>query len=217
MADSIATRIKRTPLFKFFSSLKLAVFSLLSLSAVLGTATVLESNYGTRAVYLMVYGTWWFYGLAVSSRHQRLVRGALPLSRGRSARPASSSPIWEFSPSSFGSYLTMQFGVDGNLPVVEGDSDSRVILTGLTLTVEEAPEERQQVFPVTEHPLLKKGELMEVAFGSGSSSGDKLVVTEWIPRAVQERQFVASPTHGRRRADRPRGSGQYPVSTSTNG
>src|SRR3954462_4015762 len=63
MAKEFSARFFKNPLFKFFSSLKLAVFSLLSLSAVLGTATVLESNYGTRAVYLMVYGTWWFYGL----------------------------------------------------------------------------------------------------------------------------------------------------------
>ncbi len=191
MANELAAKVLKHPVFKFLSSLKLAVFVLLSLSAVLGTATVLESTYGTRAVYLMVYGTWWFYGLLgfLSTNVFCAALSRYPWKKRQTGFVITHLGILVIL---FGSYLTMQFGVDGNLPVTEGDSDGHVLLTGLTLTVEEQPGGERQSYTVPESALMKKGELMEVSF----PSGEKLAVTEWIPRAVPERQFVASPTPG---------------------
>ncbi|MBM4318038.1 MAG: cytochrome C biogenesis protein, partial [Deltaproteobacteria bacterium] len=53
----------KSPIFKFFASLKLAVISILLLASVLTIATCLESLYGTRAVHVLVYGTPWFAGV----------------------------------------------------------------------------------------------------------------------------------------------------------
>jgi len=46
------------------ASLKLAVIVIAACAAVLAWATFVEREYGTKAVYFAIYGTWWFAGLA---------------------------------------------------------------------------------------------------------------------------------------------------------
>lgn len=50
-------------LFKYFSSVKLAVISILLLSAVLAFATIMGSYYGMRGSQIVVYQRWWFGGV----------------------------------------------------------------------------------------------------------------------------------------------------------
>ncbi|MBX7073728.1 MAG: cytochrome c biogenesis protein ResB [Pirellulales bacterium] len=52
-------------LYEFAASLKLAVPLIFALAAVLGWATFVEREYGTRAVQFGLYGSWWFGLLGV--------------------------------------------------------------------------------------------------------------------------------------------------------
>ena len=47
-------------LYEFSASLRLAVVLLFAAAVVLGWATFVESEYGTRAVQFGIYGAWWF-------------------------------------------------------------------------------------------------------------------------------------------------------------
>ncbi len=138
------------PYFRSFSlSLKLAVLCLLSLAAVLATATVLESEFGTRAAHVMVYGTLWFYALL-------LLLGTNVLCAALSRLPWKKRHIGFVTTHVgiltilLGAYLTMRFGVDGSLPVFEGSEDSEVILNNLKLSVMDEEERLAQHFPVPE-------------------------------------------------------------------
>ncbi|NBY20887.1 hypothetical protein EBQ74_11755 [bacterium] len=113
--------------FKFFSSLKLAVISILLLALVLTVATFVESLYGTRAVHVLVYGTPWFAGVL-------FLLGLNVLCAALSRFP------WKKSQTGFvlthlgiiilliGSFVTQKFGVDATMPVTESAQENEVIL-----------------------------------------------------------------------------------------
>src|SRR3954462_15023902 len=111
------------PLFRFFASLKLAVMTLLTLAGVLAVATGLESMYGMRAVHVMVYGTGWFAGiltfLAINVFCAAAVR--YPWKKHQTGFVITHTGILTIL---FGSFLTQQWGVDGNLPVQEGAKEA---------------------------------------------------------------------------------------------
>jgi hypothetical protein len=181
----------KNPLFKFLSSLKLAVLVLLSLAGVLATATVLESEYGTRAAYVMVYGTPWFYLLLflLGTNVLCAALSRLPWKKRHIGFVVTHAGIITIL---VGSYLTMALGVDGSLPVYEGSEDSEVILTRLKLSVTDEEERLAQHFPVPEFAMREQGKLMSVAL----SPTDSLVIEEFIPRAVAERKIIPSPVSG---------------------
>ena len=179
------------PVFKFLSSLKLAVFSLLSLAGVLATATVLESEYGTRAAHVMVYGTGWFYTLLLLLGTNVLCAALsrFPWKRRHIGFVVTHTGILTIL---VGSFLTARYGIDGSLPVYEGSEDSEVILNSLKLSVMDEEERYAQNFPVPETALLAKGRLLDVSI----SPKDKLVIDEFVPRAVVEREVKPSPVAG---------------------
>lgn len=178
---------QNNPLFRFLSSLKLAVISILTLAAVLAVATVLESLYGMRGAHALVYGQLWFYGvlgmLATNVLCAALSR--YPWKRHQIGFVVTHLGILILL---FGSYLTMQFGVDGNLPVVQGQSDSEVILNNLQLFVSDPEAGRSQVFPLRDSATRKDGRLLEIAL----SPSDKLVVDSFLPRAKVIKSMEAS-------------------------
>ncbi len=179
------------PLFKFFASLKLAVFSILSLAAVLGTATVLESIYGTRAAHVMVYGTWWFTGLLLmlGTNVFCAALSRFPWKRRQTGFVITHLGILTLL---FGAFLTQQWGIDGNMPVEEGKNESEALLSDLTLTVSEEDRARTAEYAVPETGLASAGRLFEVKFSENTS----LVVERYLPRVTMERNIVASPVPG---------------------
>ncbi len=175
-------------LFRFLSSLKLAVPIILSLSAILAVATVLEAQYGMRGAHLMVYGQPWFHGvlilLGVNVLCAALSRW--PWKRNQYGFAITHAGILILL---FGSWLTMQYGVDGNLPVVEGSSDSEVILHDLEFFLADVEAQKVQAYPIPESALKREGKLLEVQL----PSDQKVEVRTFLPRARIQRVVEKSP------------------------
>jgi len=189
----------KTQAFKFFSSLKLAVISILLLALVLTVATCLESLYGTRAVHVLVYGTPWFGGVL-------FLLGLNVLCAALSRYP------WKKSQTGFvlthlgiivlllGAFVTQRFGVDANMPVAEASQENEVTLNDFVLVAidennnskgNESKSLRKE-FPIRESYREKSGSVLTVDFGRGT----KLSVDKFVPRAVAEKRLSASPLKG---------------------
>ena len=57
----------------------------------------------------------------------------------------------------FGAFLTQRFGVDGKLPVLEGNQDNEVILNDLELSVSDEDSATTYSFPVNETARMESG------------------------------------------------------------
>ena len=178
-------------LFKFFSSLKLAVFSLLLLSAVLAFATFIGSYYGMRGSQIVVYQRWWFGGVL-------FLLGLNVFCAAMSRYP------WKMRQTGFvithlgiivilvGAFVTQQFGLDGNMPIPEKQQSQEVILNDLKLTVTDQRTGTTQMFSVPEFHRSKVGKLMQVEL----AGGEQIQIEKFIPRAIPETKMVPSPTPG---------------------
>jgi hypothetical protein len=178
-------------LFKFFASLKLAVFTLLLLSAVLAYATIVGSYYGMRGSQIVVYQRWWFGGVL-------FLLGLNVFCAAMIRYP------WKSKQTGFvlthlgiivllvGSFVTQQFGIDGNLPVPEKKQSGEVILNNLKIVLTDQKTGKSQEFHVPESHVTTEGKILEIDLGEGQS----LVAEKFIPRAIAESRMVESPLKG---------------------
>jgi len=114
-------------IFKFLSSLKLAVLVILSLATVLATGTVFESLYGIAVARERVYGTWWFT-LVLFFLGVNVLCGALsriPWKRHHIGFVVTHAGIITIL---IGAVITQQWGVDGTLALAEGADSNQVLL-----------------------------------------------------------------------------------------
>lgn len=185
---SIWTQFRRSKLFKFLSSLKLAVVIILSLASVLSLATVLESLYGMRAAHVIVYGAWWFHGLLflLGTNVFFAAWSRYPWKRHQTGFVVTHTGILTLL---LGAWMTYLFGVDGSLPIQQGTADNRVVLNALELTVQDPARQTEQSFPIPESAFRKKPVNMKVEF----SGGEELVLDEFLPRVVAEEKWFDSP------------------------
>src|SRR5258708_5798398 len=107
-------------IFKFISSIKLALPMILLVSACLAAGTIVESRYSTAVAKRFVYGTWWFGGIL-------LLLGLNVFCSAISRFP------WKKHQTGFvithlgilcilaGSLITQRFGVDGQIALTEGE------------------------------------------------------------------------------------------------
>ena len=114
-------------LFRFFASLKLAVFLLTSLALIFAVGTFAESAYGTEAASLLVYrGPWMallLMLLALNLAASALDR--LPWKKKHVGFVVTHLGIILILT---GALVTRAFGIEGQMAVAEGETASRVIL-----------------------------------------------------------------------------------------
>ncbi|NBX76314.1 MAG: hypothetical protein EBQ92_07150 [Proteobacteria bacterium] len=178
-------------LFKYFSSVKLAVISILLLSAVLAFATIMGSYYGMRGSQILVYQRWWFGGVL-------FLLGLNVFCAAMSRFP------WKLRQAGFvvthlgiiiilvGAFVTQQFGMDGNMPIPEKKQSAEIILNDLKLTLRDQKTGKVESFSVPEFHRTKEGEILKVKL----SGGEDLVIDKIIPRAIPETKMIASPLPG---------------------
>lgn len=178
-------------IYKFFASVQLAVFSILSLAAVLAVATFMGSVYGMHGSQVAVYQRWWFSGLL-------LVLAVNVLAAATIRFP------WKIRQTGFvlthlgiivllvGSLLTQKLGVDGSLPVAEKTQENEVIMGELHLSLFDEKGGQKMEVPVPETHVENRGTVLDIAL----STGHHLVVDRFIPRANQTKAMIASPVPG---------------------
>ena len=114
-------------LFRFFASLKLAVFLLTTLALIFAVGTFAESTYGTEAASLLVYrGSWMallLMLLALNLAASALDR--LPWKKKHVGFVITHAGIILILA---GSLVTRAFGIEGQMAVAEGETASRLIL-----------------------------------------------------------------------------------------
>lgn len=177
--------------FRFFSSLKLAVVSILSLAVILAGGTVVESLYGMRSAHLLIYGTWWFYGVLffLGTNVFCAALSRYPWKRHQIGFVLTHAGILTVL---LGSFLTMRFGVDGSMPVTEGSAGNEMYLPEPELVVVDEETERRSRYAVPESVTEKRGRVLEISLGHSS----KLAIDHYIPRALTSRVISPSPIEG---------------------
>ena len=132
-------------IFKFFSSVKLAIVVLLALAYVLALGTIYESLYGTAVAKEKVYGTVWFTlvltFLGINVLCAALSR--LPWKRHHIGFVVTHAGILVILA---GSLITQRFGLDGSMAIAEGDRDDRITLDDPLLQVAEPDRNAVQTF-----------------------------------------------------------------------
>lgn len=143
-------------LFKFFASLKLAIFLLASLALVFAAGTLIESAFGTEAAKLMVYQSPWMslllILLALNVTAAALDR--LPWKRKHTGFVITHAGILLILT---GSLVTRAFGIEGQMAIQEGEMANRIILNEPLLQLVSEESGSLASLPITPRPFPWKG------------------------------------------------------------
>ncbi len=112
-------------LFDFFSSLKLAVFIILSIAFLSAWGTIYEARHGMEEAQTVVYHSWWFTTVLIFFFVNVLFAALsrIPWKRHHIGFLVTHLGILVIL---IGSFLTRNWGVDGTVVLGEGESASRV-------------------------------------------------------------------------------------------
>jgi hypothetical protein len=126
--------VQKNPLFRFISSVRMAVPLMLILAGVVAAGTLYEARYNGQVASLYVYRTWWFQGLMGLLW---LNIFAATLSRVPFKRHHTGFVITHIGLLTLlaGAQMTATYGIDGQLRVEEGRRESRVSLSELAIKV----------------------------------------------------------------------------------
>jgi hypothetical protein len=117
----------------FLASLKLAVILLLSLAAILGTATFYESRYDAKTASHLVYGSWWFslflFMLGVNVTCAAAVR--YPWKKHQFGFVVTHLGIIVIL---VGSFITRLGGLEGSMALAQGETSNVVLLDNPTMS-----------------------------------------------------------------------------------
>lgn len=121
--------IKKNPIFKFLSSVKLAVPLMLILACVVAAGTIFESNYNSEYVKLMIYNSSWFSALMILLWINIF---AATISRIPFKRHHTGFVITHIGLLTLlvGGMMTNSLGIDGQLRVTENTANNVVVLSG---------------------------------------------------------------------------------------
>lgn len=159
----IVAALNRNPVFRFVSSVRLAVPLMLVLAAIVACGTIIESRYNTEVAGLWVYKTSWFYSVmgllwlnifaAALSRYpyKKHHTGFLVTHLGMLTLLA-------------GAFITASAGIDGQLRVPEGNSSATVFLPELSVDVRNKEGALVKSTPFTRR--LSAGDAREVNLAS---------------------------------------------------
>lgn len=150
-------------LYEFSASLRLAVVLLFAAAVVLGWATFVESEYGTRAVQFGIYGAWWFTLLfallAVNIFAAASIR--YPWKRYQTGFVITHIGLLTLL---LGCLLSRRGGIDAQMPIVEGDAGQRAfedtehfeltVVPQKTASAKASSEKSEELVEVTQVPFI---------------------------------------------------------------
>jgi hypothetical protein len=131
-SNSFISALKKNSIFKFLSSVRLAVPLMLILLFVSAIGTIYESQYNALFAKLTIYDSWWFLLLLIFLWINIF---CATISRIPFQKHHIGFVITHIGLLSLlgGAFITSQSGIDGQLQVQQGKSENRVILSDLEL------------------------------------------------------------------------------------
>lgn len=187
MLATIISRLNQNFLFRYASSVRLAVPIMLTIIVAVAAGTIFESRHNSEYARIAVYDSWWF----------QIVLGLLALNVF--CAMMSRYP-WKAQQTGFvithigilillsGSWVTKIYGVDGSLAFEEGQTESTVVMPRLMLAYqfEGSPSLNSAIFQKTLNDL-EGGELEFI----NASVGHVVRASRFVPFAEVDRGFVA--------------------------
>ena len=169
------------PIWKLVTSLKFAILVMVAIMCAMIVATILESYYDTPTSQYFVYQSKWFYGVLTLFGLNILcvALSRLPWKPRHIPFLLAHLGILVLL---YGSWLTYQFGIDGNLSVQEGTEESVVELNDPQLLVADASEVRS--YPIGWRPTF-------MPFHGINVPEYQLRVSKWFTHAESDQAFVA--------------------------
>ncbi len=168
--------------FRFFASLRLAIFLLLALALFFAVGTFLESAYGTEAAKLLAYRNPWMslllILLALNVAAAALDR--LPWKKKHVGFVITHAGIILILA---GALVTRAYGIEGQMAVQEGQTQGRIILGEPMLQVISEDASAVQTFPISPKAFAWKG---RQALGPG------LALLHYYPKASRVEKIETS-------------------------
>jgi len=124
--------LQRNPIFKFFSSVRLAVPLMLVIAGVVAAGTLYESRYNAEVANLIVYKSWWFFGLMILLWMNIFCAAVsrIPYKMHHTGFVITHIGLLTLL---IGGEITATSGIDGQLRVLEGQNSSTVVLQDLVI------------------------------------------------------------------------------------
>ncbi|MEK6579849.1 MAG: hypothetical protein AABZ55_11535, partial [Bdellovibrionota bacterium] len=182
---SFIQTIQKNTVFKFLSSVRLAVPLMLGVLISSAVGTIYESQYNAQIATVLVYRSTWFLAL-MGLLWINIFSAAL--SRFPFKRHHTGFVITHIGMLTLliGGMMTATIGIDGQLRVVQGTADSEVFLSDLVLRVNNDSQVLTKIkFPHSLRPL--KGEQLD---SLNDLFAGKFIIDEYQPFVSIERGFA---------------------------
>lgn len=157
---SLIKNIQKNILFKFFSSVKLAIPLMFTIAAAVSYGTIVESTYNADYAKIAVYNSWWFHGLLYLLGLNIFIA---MLSRFPWKKHHLGFVITHIGMTTLliGSWITYKHGIDGSMQVREGSSSAKVFLSEKIVEFSSNQSFKKSIFP-SSISKLGRGELDKV-------------------------------------------------------
>jgi hypothetical protein len=184
---SFLSKLQKNGVFKFSSSVKLAVPLMLVTITCVAIGTVIESNYNSDYAKLTVYSSWWFLCL-MGLLFLNILNAAIsryPFKKHHTGFVITHIGLLTLLT---GAMMTSVSGIDGQLQITQGKSNSWIVLPRLMLSYqyESSPSHQAVVFEKT----LTERSGSSLSF-LNDSFGHLFRVEKMLPFAKVEKIFTA--------------------------
>lgn len=186
--SGLMKRLNKNKIFKFLSSVKLAVPLMLLVSAVVAYGTVLESQYNSEYSSLMIYKTFWFGSLIILLWTNIFCAtiSRIPFKKHHLGFVITHIGLLMLLA---GGYMTNQYGIDGQLSVTEGQSSSSVVLPNLMIGYQAETAAVPQVFKFKKMIFEKKQDDLDFL---NDEIGHLFQVVRYVPFGQIDKTFKAN-------------------------
>ncbi|HEY8269345.1 MAG TPA: cytochrome c biogenesis protein ResB [Pseudobdellovibrionaceae bacterium] len=186
---NVVSRLNKNKFFRFISSVRLAVPTMLILCVLVGWGTILESLYNAEYASLRVYKSWWF---SIFMLILWLNIFCAPLARYPFKKHQIGFVVTHIGLLILlaGGLVTNRLGIDGQLQVMEGTSNSSVMLSRLMVgyQTEGSPSIQKIVFDRS----INSKDSSNLDF-INKELGAWFKVNQYLPFAKVEKNYESSP------------------------
>lgn len=178
--------------FKFFASLRLAIFLLLALALVFAVGTFIESGYGTETAKLVVYRSPWMSLLLILLALNVLAAALdrLPWQQKHVGFVTTHAGIILLLA---GALVTRAYGMEGQMAVAEGETAGRILLNETMLQIFSPDKDPSLGFysiPARAFPWRGREALRSSGFDSAAPP--KVRLLSYYPKARREEKIKES-------------------------